>query len=586
LGQTPTWATTGTDVGYTYDGNTERGKVDYPSNIQYWINYLTALGTRYKGKIHYWEVWNEPGDPGYWAGTVQQMVTLTQVANSVLKGIDPSNQIMAPPDTTNPTRFLPAYLAAGGAANCDIIPYHYYTSAYTPNYPEQIIPQIGGVLQVMTSAGVYKPRWNTEQGWLGATPVISNTTAAAYVARTYLLNWPYGIQSANWFSWGYSTVEGINLTGTNNVTLSPAGIALSNVENWLLGATMTAITTDTNGTWQATITRPGGYQGEIIWNPSTAVAAYPVPNAWGVTQERKIDGTLVTFINISSIPVSTSPVILENQPALEATTGIAIGTGSNSTTLGGSVAPDGLATTYYFQYGPTTAYGFTTTGRTAVSSNPTSAALCNTVLSGLTPATTYHFQFVAANISGTNYGADQTFTTPPVAPTGLSGTAGNGQVILAWTPSTGATGYNVKRSLTSGGSYGNVGSSIATASYTDTGVTNDTTYYYVVSALDATAESTNSGQVSARPSAPITAAESAPPGVAVTGSNVQLTIGSVVAGHTYQLQYTNSLVPVPAQWTNLGAPQQSPISGTLILTDTTAYESGVPARFYRVSIQQ
>jgi hypothetical protein len=117
-------------------------------------------------------------------------------------------------------------------------------------------------------------------------------------------------------------------------------------------------------------------------------------------------------------------------------------------------------------------------------------------------------------------------------------------------------------------------------------VTNDTTYYYVVSALDATAESTNSGQVSARPSAPITAAESAPPGVAVTGSNVQLTIGSVVAGHTYQLQYTNSLVPVPAQWTNLGAPQQSPISGTLILTDTTAYESGVPARFYRVSIQQ
>ncbi|MCA1607668.1 MAG: hypothetical protein LC775_19875, partial [Acidobacteria bacterium] len=42
---------------------------------------------------------------------------------------------------------------------------------------------------------------------------------------------------------------------------------------------------------------------------------------------------------------------------------------------------------------------------------------------------------------------------PPAAPTGLTATAGNAQVALSWTASSGATSYNVKRSTTSGGPY-------------------------------------------------------------------------------------------------------------------------------------
>jgi autotransporter-associated beta strand protein len=91
----------------------------------------------------------------------------------------------------------------------------------------------------------------------------------------------------------------------------------------------------------------------------------------------------------------------------------------------------------------------------------------------------------------------------PPTPTSLVATAGNGQVALTWTASAGASGYNVQRSLTSGGPYAVIGTAAGT-SFTDTSVMNGTVYYYVVSATT-TAESPVSNQVSASPVAPVSA---------------------------------------------------------------------------------
>lgn len=89
--------------------------------------------------------------------------------------------------------------------------------------------------------------------------------------------------------------------------------------------------------------------------------------------------------------------------------------------------------------------------------------------------------------------------SPPAAPTNLQATAGNGQASLTWNASTGATSYNVKRSTTSGSGYATVAPGVTTTSYTNTGLTNGTTYYYVVSAVNAYGESPNSSQASATP---------------------------------------------------------------------------------------
>ncbi|HEX4263777.1 MAG TPA: GH92 family glycosyl hydrolase [Verrucomicrobiae bacterium] len=83
---------------------------------------------------------------------------------------------------------------------------------------------------------------------------------------------------------------------------------------------------------------------------------------------------------------------------------------------------------------------------------------------------------------------------PPI-PSGLSAGVGKGQVNLSWNISLGATSYNVKRSTVSGGEV--TVTNISSRSYTDTGLVDGTTYYYVVSAVNANGESANSTEVSA-----------------------------------------------------------------------------------------
>lgn len=97
-----------------------------------------------------------------------------------------------------------------------------------------------------------------------------------------------------------------------------------------------------------------------------------------------------------------------------ATTGIASATGQSTATLTGAVAPEDLLTSWYFNYGTTTAYGSTSPVGTlgaVLASQPVSAAL-----SGLAPGTTYHFQLVASNVLGPSPGGDGTFTTAPAPP--------------------------------------------------------------------------------------------------------------------------------------------------------------------------
>lgn len=82
--------------------------------------------------------------------------------------------------------------------------------------------------------------------------------------------------------------------------------------------------------------------------------------------------------------------------------------------------------------------------------------------------------------------------------TGLTATAGDTTNALSWTPVTGATNYAVRRSTVTGGPYTPIATP-TTASYTDTGLTDGTTYYYVISAWDILGDGLPSAEASATP---------------------------------------------------------------------------------------
>ncbi len=135
----------------------------------------------------------------------------------------------------------------------------------------------------------------------------------------------------------------------------------------------------------------------------------------------------------------------------------------------------------------------------------------NTAANGVT----YYYVITAEDNSGneslnsSEASATPQDTTAPSSPTGLGATAGSASVSLDWNNNAEGDldGYNVYRSTISGSGYTKLnGSLVATSDYTDNTAVNGTTYYYVVTAVDTSAnESSNSIEVSATPSSAVPA---------------------------------------------------------------------------------
>jgi subtilase family serine protease len=96
----------------------------------------------------------------------------------------------------------------------------------------------------------------------------------------------------------------------------------------------------------------------------------------------------------------------------------------------------------------------------------------------------------------------QACSEPPATPANVTAIGGDRQVRLNWTEGAGATSYRVKRSDAPGGPYTTVTSNVKARQFTDTGLVNGTTYYYVVSGVNVLGESAPSTEVSATPKLP------------------------------------------------------------------------------------
>lgn len=110
------------------------------------------------------------------------------------------------------------------------------------------------------------------------------------------------------------------------------------------------------------------------------------------------------------------PAAAQAATAPGVTTGGAANVAQQTARLTGSVDPNGAATTFQYQYGPTSAYGSVTPEQT-ISGDGKKTITAD--ISGLAPATTYHYRLIARNSKGLAKGADRTFKTK-VQPLGVA----------------------------------------------------------------------------------------------------------------------------------------------------------------------
>jgi alpha-tubulin suppressor-like RCC1 family protein len=181
-------------------------------------------------------------------------------------------------------------------------------------------------------------------------------------------------------------------------------------------------------------------------------------------------------------------------------TGVTAAPGNAQVTV--SWSPESAVTSYNIYY--STSSGVTTTNGTKIT-----GAASPYLQTGLTNGTTYYYVVTAMNANGESTTSPQVSAQPmaalPPAPTGVAATPGNAQVTISWSPVSGATTYNIYWSTTSG--VGTAGTKIsgATSPYLQTGLSNGTAYFYVVTALNSAGESAASVQASATPSSGVTA---------------------------------------------------------------------------------
>ncbi|MDQ0902296.1 MULTISPECIES: pectinesterase family protein [unclassified Paenibacillus] len=120
---------------------------------------------------------------------------------------------------------------------------------------------------------------------------------------------------------------------------------------------------------------------------------------------------------------------------------------------------------------------------------------------GLDNGTRYYYQVTSVSIgeSAPSTAADVVPMAPLDAPTGLTAISGDGQVTIRWNQVAGALSYDVKRSTENGRNYETVVSGVTDLQYTDSTVSNGTSYYYVVSAASPATASANSASVQVVP---------------------------------------------------------------------------------------
>lgn len=309
MGVTPQWASSTPGVTGAYGP----GSSGAPTNMADWRDYVRTLAQRYKGKIRYWELWNEPDFKNHWTGTNAQLVEMARIAAEELHAADPANRLVGPGFTAGQgMSALDQLLKAGMGAHVDAIGYHFY---YTAN-PENVGAQLDNVRGLMKAHGVdAKPLWITEGAFICDTTTTDCATASPTASQTRSVNARAlfmmanrGVANFNFYVWE-SQDKYRNLIGADFVTPTEAGRAYDEARNWLRGARMVDAFS-VNGTVRALRMNRGTENYVILWSTHDGTVVN-LPAAWAVNRSRTLMGAEADLPATRQITIGQEPVLLK-----------------------------------------------------------------------------------------------------------------------------------------------------------------------------------------------------------------------------------------------------------------------------------
>jgi polysaccharide biosynthesis protein PslG len=302
FGRTPRWASTKPDQKGAYS----EGECGAP-NLDAWDAYVRAIVQHAAGRIHYWELWNEPDQPRFYCGDIPQLVSMAQHAYTIIKRLDPSAVVLSPAMTGGAgAGVLAAFIAGGGRGTFDVVAFH----GYEGTNAEAIIPIVAVYRHALTSYKLDLPVIDTECSW-GQSPIGNDAHRAAFLAKYFILQWSVKVSRVLWYAYDSEPEWGRLIDSQNR--LLPDGVAYAETYKWLVGAALqSACAADSAGTWMCQVTRPEGYRALIIWNSNaTNDVGYHVPG-WAV-EYRDLSGHVTSVAN-GTVLIGNNPILVESKP--------------------------------------------------------------------------------------------------------------------------------------------------------------------------------------------------------------------------------------------------------------------------------
>lgn len=195
--------------------------------------FVTALVNRYKGQISYYELWNEPDCPCYFAGTQAQMVRMNADAAAIIRSKDPAARLLSPSGHVwTMSSWFDPYIQAGGAATFDIVNMHMRGNGDALNEtPEAFLTTYANIVSDVSANGLSSlPLWDSEHGIKAVENITDPDELAGYVARELALRAGVGLPRQYVYSWDDNPPVGLqgNLGGT----------AYDTMAGWMIGHTI------------------------------------------------------------------------------------------------------------------------------------------------------------------------------------------------------------------------------------------------------------------------------------------------------------------------------------------------------------
>jgi hypothetical protein len=321
LGYPPPWAALDAEMALE-----NMGAAQCPREMADWENYIRAVVFRYKGRIKYYELMNEPLftetdngvlDKRYFP--VAKMVEMARIAKIEIGQVDPTAKIvsMSPTGGANGNKRIDAFLTAGGGKYIDVVGFHYYADT-----AEDIPYLVAETRKVMKMHGLEAmPLWNTEAGFLISdpktrsrklspeeSPAYDMTQGAAMVSRALILEAASGLDRNYYYSWDIPTMS---LTSNKGEAINDAGLAYATTVRWLRMATLEGCQSADNRLWTCTLSR-ADRKARILWNTS-GETHINLPEEWHAIGYENTQGFYVDLAAAKTLTVGIAPVLVRSE---------------------------------------------------------------------------------------------------------------------------------------------------------------------------------------------------------------------------------------------------------------------------------